>query len=69
MVGKMYILTPWTFLFKLAHSFFASQIAYMEGNHTIDPFTVSITILVGGQSWLKLLVQQMYGKLFNFQTL
>ena len=33
----------------------------------IDPFTVSITILVRGQSQLKL--QQMYGKLFNFQTL
>ena len=33
----------------------------------IDPFTVSVAILVRGQLQLKL--QQMYGKLFNFQTL
>ena len=33
----------------------------------IDPFTVSVAILVGGQLRLKL--QQMYGKLFNFQTM
>ena len=32
-----------------------------------DTFTVFVTILVGDQSRLKL--QQMYGKLFNFQTL
>ena len=34
---------------------------------SIDPFTVSVAILVRGQSRLKL--QQMHGKLFNFQTL
>ena len=40
---------------------------YRTKQEPIDPFMVSIAILVGGQSRLKL--QQMYGKLFNFQTL
>ena len=38
-----------------------------KGEFRIDPFKVSIAILAGVQSRLKL--QQMYGKLFNFQTL
>ena len=32
-----------------------------------ETFTVFVTILFADQSWIKL--QQMYGKLFNFQTL
>ena len=36
-----------------------------EVNRIIDPFTISVAILDGGQSRQKL--QQMYGKLFNFQ--
>ena len=53
----------WLLLLRINTVFIYSRSLYV----TKDPFTVSVAILVGGQSQLKL--QQMYGKLFNFQTL